>query len=332
MVCRAKVLLLMSSVWMAISPLPRCIAADPNLPTTTTSTAETVETVWHGEYAGCLLDANGCLTWMGLQVVPQGNQEFFAVEFHGGLPGNRWNLRNRRSATGKVVDGRLSLEGDGHRYELDGWRVTVNDSNGRELGVLRRFQRTSQTLGAKPPPGAIVLFDGKPTDELKAARMTPAGLLQVGTETTRSYRDFCLHVEFRTPLMPAARGQSRGNSGVYVQGRYEVQILDSFGLVSQNNDCGGLYKQRPPLINMCFPPESWQTYDIDFRAARFDAQGKKQENARITVWQNGIKIHKNVELANKTGAGAPEGPEPRPIKFQDHGDAVLYRNLWIVER
>ena len=288
---------------------------------------------WQGEYAGTLTDVSGRPQWTGLQVVAQGKGDYLGVELSGGLPGNRWNMRDRQEAVGRAEGTpTLVLASPVHKYEVDGWQVRVTDLRGKSVGTLQRYVRTSQTQGTPPPGTAIVLFAGGPTSELKNARITPEGLLQVGCETTRSYRDFCLHVEFKTPLMPEARGQARGNSGVYLQGRYEVQILDSFGLVSQNNDCGSLYKQRPPLLNMSFPPETWQTYEIDFRAARFDDQGQKTGPARLTVWHNGIKIHKNVELTGKTGAGAAEGPDPRPIKFQDHGDQVLYRNLWIVEK
>jgi hypothetical protein len=141
-----------------------------------------------------------------------------------------------------------------------------------------------------------------------------------------------LHIEFRTPYMPAERGQKRGNSGVYIQGRYEVQILDSFGLDGLFNECGSLYRTQPPLVNMCFPPMSWQTYDIDFTAARFDSAGNKTAPARITVTHNGIVVQKNFEIPNKTGAGAAEGADPRPIKLQNHNDAVQFRNIWIIDR
>lgn len=327
---RANTCCLLPLLWGALGIFSPAVQAEPSKSEPLAPVS--YEPEWHGEYAGCLRDANGCQVWTGLQVIPQGNQDFLGVEFTGGLPGNRWNMRQRTPSTGRSNEGKVILTGEGRRYVVDGWEAVVSDSHGAPLGSLRKYARTSRTQGANPPLGAIVLFDGKATAELKNARVTSEGLLQVGTETTRPFRDFCLHVEFRTPLMPSARGQGRGNSGVYLQGRYEVQILDSFGLVSQNNDCGSLYKQRPPLLNMCFPPGIWQTYEIDFRAARFDQSGKKCENAKITVWHNGIKIHKNLELTDKTGAGAAEGPEPRPIKFQDHGDPVVYRNLWIVER
>jgi hypothetical protein len=117
---------------------------------------------------------------------------------------------------------------------------------------------------------------------------------------------------------------------VYIQRRYEVQILDSFGLEPAFNDCGALYRQQPPDLNMSFPPLHWQTYDIWFTAARWDEAGNKSANARITVLHNGVPIHADREIMTKTGAGMPEGPELLPILFQNHGDPVRFRNIWIV--
>ena len=130
--------------------------------------------------------------------------------------------------------------------------------------------------------------------------------------------------------MPYARGQGRGNSGVYIQQRYEVQILDSFGLDGVANECGGVYRQQAPDVNMCLPPLSWQTYDIHFTAARWNSASHKIANARLTVYHNGEPIHLNRELPEKTGAGQKESPDPRPIHFQHHGNPVHFRNVWIV--
>jgi hypothetical protein len=131
--------------------------------------------------------------------------------------------------------------------------------------------------------------------------------------------------------MPVATSQGRGNSGVYIQNRYEIQILDSFGLAPGTGDCGAIYRQVAPKLNMCLPPLTWQTYDIDFTAPKWDGN-KKTANARITVKLNGVTIHDNQEIKTKTGAGKPEGPQPGPIQLQNHGNPVFFRNVWIVER
>ncbi|MHC4119128.1 MAG: DUF6807 family protein [Planctomycetota bacterium] len=148
--------------------------------------------------------------------------------------------------------------------------------------------------------------------------------------TKRNFTDFKMHLEFKVPQMPAkAKGQARGNSGVYIQQRYELQILDSYGLELQKNDCASMYKTKAPDTNVCRMPEQWQSYDIIFHAAKFEGNEKK-ENARITVWHNGVLVHNDYEIPNKTGAGQKEGPEPGPIKLQDHGNEVAFRNIWIV--
>ena len=132
--------------------------------------------------------------------------------------------------------------------------------------------------------------------------------------------------------MPKAEGQSRGNSGLYLQSRYECQVLDSFGLEPLYNGLGSLYRFKKPDVNMAFPPLSWQTYDVQFTAPRWAADGSKLRNARITSWINGVKVQDNVELPNKTGAGMKEEPILLPIRFQDHGDPVRFRNVWLVDR
>ena len=187
-------------------------------------------------------------------------------------------------------------------------------------------------MGAKPPAGAIVLFDGTGTEQFTEARMTEDGLLMEGADLKPMFQDFNLHLEFMLPFMPAARDQGRANSGVYLQSRYEVQVLDSFAMEPRTNGCGGLYRFRKPDVNMCFPPLTWQTYDIVFTAPRWAADGTKLKNARIRIWLNGVKIHNDVELPNKSGRGKPEEPTLLPIRLQDHGNPVRFRNIWIIDR
>ena len=199
------------------------------------------------------------------------------------------------------------------------------------------------TLAADVPKEATVLFDGKDlskwaykkdNSEAKWKLMPDDASMQVdgGDIVTKDkYQDFKLHVEFWCPNTPeTVKGQGRGNSGVYLQDRYEVQILDSYGLKSKDDDCGSIYKQKAPDVNACKPTEHWQTYDITFQAAKFDASGKKTQNAKVSVEQNGQVIHKDVEITGSTGQGAPEGAEAGPIRLQDHHNTVRFRNIWII--
>jgi hypothetical protein len=187
-------------------------------------------------------------------------------------------------------------------------------------------------LGAEPPAGAVVLFDGSSPEAFKGGRMTEDGLLMEGVTSHDTFGSHTLHVEFLLPFMPQARGQGRGNSGFYAQGRYEVQILDSFGLEGRDNECGGIYSVGPPKVNMCLPPLSWQTYDVDFTAAEYQ-DGKKVKDAVITVRHNGVLIHKDQKVDHATTAHRlPEGPDPGPIYLQNHGNPVRFRNIWVVPR
>ncbi len=195
--------------------------------------------------------------------------------------------------------------------------------------------------GAPPPAGATVLFDGKNATLWVADGDKPVpwpvvdGALEVGKGsivTREKYRDFQLHLEFMIPpSAEGAKGQAKGNSGIYIQRRYEIQILDSHGAEPPGaGDCGALYRQKAPDRNACGKAGGWQAFDITFRSPRWDAEGKKSENGRITVVHNGVKIHDHVEIKGKTGAGQAEGPEPGPILLQEHGAKVRFRNIWIV--
>jgi hypothetical protein len=286
---------------------------------------------YQGEYTGSIVGAGRRSESTGVQVIARGDGKFEAVQYRWGLPGNGWDGQSRELFTGALRDGVLVLNSDtGSAIMADGSVATVYDSSGNQLGNLHKTHRISPTLGAAPPPGATILFDGRSTEYLEGAKITDDGLLDVGVTTKLLVRDFRLHLEFRLPYMPYATGQGRANSGVYIQRRYEVQILDSFGLEGVANECAGLYRQQPPDVNMCFPPLTWQTYDIWFTAARFDDEGNKIANARITVLHNGVAVHDDYEVVSKTGAGQPEGPEPMPILLQNHSNPVRFQNIWIV--
>jgi hypothetical protein len=281
-----------------------------------------------GEYAGML----GGSFKIGVQVIALGNGKFRAVAHRDGLPGDGWDGSEKREVEGELKDGIAQFRSDVRRSEADGKTFKVFSlSDDRLVGELTKVDRRSPTLDARPPEGAVVLFDGTSADAFSPGRVDQ-GLLVAGATSKRKFGSCQLHVEFLLPFMPAARGQGRSNSGVYLQGRYEVQMLDSFGLKGENNECGGIYSIRAPDVNMCFPPLAWQTYDIDYTAAQY-ANGQKTKNATMTVRHNGVLIHKDVELPQvTTAAPVPEGPDPGPIHLQDHGNPVRYRNVWLVER
>jgi hypothetical protein len=194
------------------------------------------------------------------------------------------------------------------------------------------------TLGAKPPDGAVVLFDGKSLEGwVKTDGKTPAnwpisdGNFTVdrgSIMTQKRFGDFQLHLEFNVPYMPKVRGQGRGNSGVYLDGLYELQVLDSYGLTLKNDDCGAIYKQIVPAVNACKPPLQWQTYDVTFHKAVVEG-GKTVKKARVTVIHNGLTTIDNAEIAvTPGGVNVAEG-EDGPIMLQDHRNPVEYRNIWI---
>jgi len=206
--------------------------------------------------------------------------------------------------------------------------------------------------GTPAPEGAKVLFDGRSLEgwvyrkdgkSPAAWELVPGGAMQVkggDIHTKETFGGkFKLHVEFRVPYVPKKTGQARGNSGVYVQGRYEVQVLDSYGLKSEMGDCGGLYGVAAPKVNACKAPTVWQSYDIEFTPPVFKG-GKQAEAARMTVYHNGVKIHddqplvapgKEGKFVTNTTAGMGGDPsKPGPIMLQDHGDPVQYRNIWLL--
>lgn len=286
-----------------------------------------------GEYVGEMKSPAGESCNVGMQVEALGQGKFHAVLYTGGLPGQGWDQKTKKEAQGETKDGTVTLTAMAGTGVIEDGVLTLSNSGGDKVGELKKVERKSPTLGMKAPSGAIVLFDGTTAENFEGGKMTDDGLLMQGVKSKQKFGDCTLHVEFRTPYMPEARGQGRGNSGCYLQGRYEVQILDSFSLAGKNNECGGLYEIKDPDQNMCLPPLSWQTYDIDYTAARFDDAGKKTQNAKITVRHNGVVIHDDVELPRDTRA-APfkEGAEAGPIYLQDHGNPVRFRNIWVVEK
>lgn len=289
-----------------------------------------------GEYTGTL-DIEGQKVKFAIQVIALGKEKFTGVAYVGGLPGDGWDGEDtppvENIALSDDEDKILKFETDDGVALISDGVATIKDRADKVLGHLKRVVRKSRTLGKRPTEKAVVLFDGKSVDnwELrgKPGRMTDDGLLKQGTASKMRFQSHNIHIEFLLPFHPEARGQQRSNSGIYVQGRYEVQMLDSFGLSGEQNECGGIYSIRKPDVNMCFPPLQWQTYDIQFHAAQYDGK-KKTKNAWMKVEHNGVTIHEKVELPNSTTASPlKEGPEPGFVYLQDHGQEVRYRNIWV---
>lgn len=325
----------MRAHWLALATLYSLlcgllVAADQN-PAYTNAKDAGPDFAVQGEYLGAELDGSEA-KW-GAQVIALGDGKFDVAGFKGGLPGAGWSRGGEtKRGTGELKDGIVELKGDD-------WTATIKEGvfavmhDGEKVLELNRVERKGPTLGAKPPEGAMVLFDGTTADHFENGKIIEENLLAASNpESKLKLGDHSLHLEFRTPFMPKSRGQARGNSGVYPQGRYEVQVLDSFGLDGKDNECGGIYSISEPAVNMCLPPLSWQTYDIDFKSAKYDSDGKKVENARITVKHNGVVIHDDVELKQGTPGHDPEGPERNGLYLQDHGNPVAFRNIWVVEK
>jgi hypothetical protein len=193
-------------------------------------------------------------------------------------------------------------------------------------------------LGTKPPADAVVVFGGKDLKGwVKTADKTPAdwpvegGVFTVAhgnIMTSQRFGNFQLHLEFNVPYMPNKRGQGRGNSGVFLTGNHELQILDSYKLTLHNDDCGAIYKQITPSVNACKPPLQWQSYDVTFHKAVVD-QNKVVKKARVTVVHNGIKTIDDAEISPTPGGTDVAEGENGPLMLQDHGNPVEYRNIWI---
>jgi hypothetical protein len=199
-------------------------------------------------------------------------------------------------------------------------------------------------LTKKPPKGAIILFDGKDSSHWlqRGTQNACPWLVEEGClvnkpghgdiVTQQNFGSYQLHVEFRLPLLANEHDQERANSGCYQQGRYEIQILDSYNNPTYKaGGCGSIYSFKNPDKNAILPPEEWNSYDITFHSARYDDAGKRIADARITVVHNGVLIHNDVDLTIPATAGGidnlPNGEGP--IILQDHGAAVRFRNIWI---
>ena len=285
--------------------------------------------------------------FLGAQIIARGN-DTYQINL---VP----ELDNRGEpyvqTTVKLNDGKLTFK-SGKYYgtvtsdEFTGGR-TEEDPAKNATFSLKRTVRPSPNLGKPAPEGAVVLFDGTNLDAWENNPEGPWGihegvLLAVHPEgktlvSKQTFNDVTAHIEFRLPFLPEKTGQERGNGGVFFLGEYEVQVLDSYGLPGYFQECGALYKVAPPKINMCRPPNEWQSYDIEFTAPKFDDKGKQIANARITVNHNGKLIHNDEEIplvptnSYKDRIGAhPQGPGH--FQLQAHRNHVQYRNIWVMEK
>ena len=269
---------------------------------------------------------------MGMQVIALGKGKFDAVVYFGGLPGDGWKREDRSvKLTGETKDGKTDFKG-----EKGQWGKITDGVFHAHIGDVAvdadKVTRKSTTLGAHPPKGAVVLFDGSNVDAWDGGKLQEGKYLGVGTRTKQKFHNFTLHLEFRTPYMEESRGQGRGNSGMYLLDQYECQVLDSFGLDGKDNECGGIYQASGPIVNMCLPPLSWQTYDVEFTAAKFDGD-KKVSRAVVTIRHNGVVIHDKLELPGSTpGGGQNDESKPGALFLQNHGNPVHFQNIWIVEK
>ncbi|MDR0703803.1 MAG: DUF1080 domain-containing protein [Planctomycetaceae bacterium] len=286
-----------------------------------------------GEYFS---EDNG--TVFSVNLVAEGNGQFRVVVFPGGFPGDGWNRGDERILGKAVLNdsgdliATLNEIPDPLTVKIDKTKAILSTVFEDQTYSFNRIQRQSPTQGQSAPEGAVVLFaDGKASELFERAAVNKEAKTLWAEARTKPFekRPYLLHIEFMLSYMPFAKGQGRSNSGVYIDERYECQILDSFGLDGKNNECGGFYQQAEPKVNMCFPPLQWQTYDIDYTPAVFGADGKKTVNAIITVKHNGIVIHDAVKLAKETPGCKKEGVEANGLYLQGHGNKVQFRNIWL---
>ena len=328
--------------------------ADPTIP---------VDFKYQGEYVGSLKDGGK----LGCQVVSLGSAVFQAVLYTGGLPGAGWDGKSRSIMDGELIGEEVSFTpASGKRAHVAATRGREKKPSSTRVSLLTKFPpaghkpctaqiagdkmkgkvegasfslsktiRKSPTLGQKPPPGAIVLFDGSHMKEWtggsihkKFATLMPE---PNSLMSRRKFHNYTVHLELLLPYQPAYRSQDRGNSGFYQVHDYEIQVLDSFGMDGAHNECGGIYSHKGADVNMCLPPLVWQTFDVEFTNS-VAKNGKKVKNAVIAVRQNGVLIHDKFEIPGKSRYGVRGSPEgaPGPFMLQNHREPLQYRNIWVL--
>jgi hypothetical protein len=224
------------------------------------------------------------------------------------------------------------------------WKT--HDMNQPAPTVVDPGTASTQDVVGRPPSDAVVLFDGKDLSAWSQKDGTPAkwkmgnGYFETVPKsgyiyTKKAFGDCQLHVEFATPSPAVGQGQDRGNSGVFLMGLYEIQVLDSYNNKTYaDGSAAAVYGQYPPSVNVSRPPGQWQTYDIVFHAPKFGGDGKLVKKGRVTVIHNGVLVQDNVEIEGTTSTEKPEynaGPEKLPLALQDHNHPVRFRNIWVRE-
>jgi hypothetical protein len=214
------------------------------------------------------------------------------------------------------------------------WKV--HDANRPQPTVITPGTFSTQEQPGKPPSDAIVLFDGKDTSKWTGSWKVENGCMVASKgsiQTKEEFGDIQLHIEWSAPTPPKGKSQGRGNSGVFLMGRYEIQVLDCYQNVTYADGMtAALYGQYPPLVNACVPPGKWMVYDILWTAPRFEGKELKSP-AYVTVLVNGVVVHNHTALLGpclhkRATKYTPHGPTG-PIGLQDHGNPVRFRNIWV---
>jgi hypothetical protein len=282
------------------------------------------------------------------KVVAEGNHRYRIVLRAKPLDPSEWPLQielpGRLEGEKIVVDGHAG--GHDWRGQIAGGALSIAKQSYGGGFEMKRVIKKSPTEGLPPPPGAIVLLAYQPgqkpsLDEWKDSGWvaTHEGIVHRAAEggkrgdlfSKRDFRNVRLHVEFRIPYEPDFREQERGNSGVILAERYEVQVLDSYGLAPGAGDCAAIYDVAQPRVNAAFPPLSWQTYDITFYAPKLDDAGKLIRRPEFTVLWNGVKVQENQTAATPTGDPHRANAASGSLRLQDHGNLVYFRNVWLQE-
>lgn len=250
-------------------------------------------------------------------------------------------IRSKNTGESRVIgwdEKNPTVLGPGWKAEWEGDHFVLS-GHGLNKAVLKRT--TVGQTGKMPPSDAKVIFDGKDMNALTgrnggeaAWKITPEGWLEiplgVGDHRTReAFGDVRLYLEYRQAFNPEGINRKRGNGGIYLQSNYEIQLTDNFANDVNEALSGAIYHIATPATNASAPPMEWQSLEVEFYTPRVDENGQKTADARMTVWQNGVKIHDNVELPKITGGGKGETSDPLPINLQAHGGLLQFRNIWV---